>query len=95
MQRVDVELEAECGLRPEALPGKQPSACVHREDIPLQSGSDSEGEDEGSDRDFLDDNIEVIDGEEEDLLSDGTVFDAFLSEGSVREFSKGSLPLSA
>ena len=43
--RVGVELEAEWGLRPEALP-----AWAHWEDIPLQNGSSSEGEDEGSDR---------------------------------------------
>ena len=76
LQRVDVGLEAECGLRPEALPGKQPSVCAHWEDIPLQNGLDSEGEDEGSD---WEEDIEVTDGEEEDLPSDGTAFDALLS----------------
>ena len=33
LQRVDVELETECGLRPEAHTGKQPSVCAHWEDI--------------------------------------------------------------
>ena len=56
-----MELEAERGLRPEARPGQQPSACAHWEDIPLQNGSDSEGEDEGSDRDLEEGDIEVAD----------------------------------
>ena len=73
-----MELEAERGLRPVARPGKQPSACAHWEDIPLQNGSDSESEDEVSDWDLEKDNIEVTNGEE-DLPFDGTAFDALLS----------------
>ena len=37
LQRVDVELEAERGLRPDAPLGKQPSACAHWEDIVMDN----------------------------------------------------------
>ena len=91
LQRVDVELEAERGLRPDALSGKQPSACAHWEDIPLQDGSDSEGEDEGSGWDLEEDDIEVTDGEEEDLPFDRTAFDALLSGSQCkRVFEKAA-----
>ena len=79
LKRIDMELEAGRGSRPEALPGKQPSACAHWEDIPLQNGSNSEGEDEGSDRDLEEDDTEVTDVGEEDQPFGGTAIDALLS----------------
>ena len=44
LQRMNMELEAERGLRPEDLSAKQPVACAHWEAIPLQNGPGSEGE---------------------------------------------------